>query len=152
MVSLSNKSIRWKEDFFIIFIYEFEPSSHRLVVILYIFINILSYFYYLSMIKFIYTHCIFLGFCFITFFNKKSRKNIRYFSDISRNIPSTFCLLFIFFLEENYFFAAVVSGVLISEGAFVVSPAVSTPALSSVTIAAALSFETTLSLPTDTMK
>lgn len=152
MVSLSNKSIRWKEDFFIIFIYEPEPSSHRLVVILYIFINILSYFYYLSIIKFIYTHCIFLSFYFITFCNKKSRKNIRYFSDISCNIPSTFCLLFIFFLKINYFFAAVVSGVLISEGAFVVSPAVSTPALSSVTIAAALSFETTLSLPTDIMK
>ena len=140
------------EDIFIVFIYESEPSGHRLVVILYIFINILSYFYYLSMINFIYPHFIFLGFCFITFCSKKSRKNIRYFPDISRNIPSTFCLLFIFFLKENYFFAAVVSGVLISEGAFVVSPAVSTPALSSVTIAAALSFETTLSLPTDTMK
>ena len=59
---------------------------------------------------------------------------------------------YLYFLKINYFFAAVVSGVLISEGAFVVSPAVSTPALSSVTIAAALSFETTLSLPTDTMK
>ena len=139
-------------DIFIIFIYESEPSGHRLVVILYIFINILSYFYCLSMINFIYLHFIFLSFCFITFCSKKSRKNIRYFSDTSRNIPSTFCLLFIFFLKENYFFAAVVSGVLISEGAFVVSPAVSTPALSSVTIAAALSFETTLSLPTDTMK
>ena len=139
-------------DIFIIFIYESEPSGHRLVVILYIFINILSYFYCLSMINFIYLHFIFLSFCFITFCSKKSRKNTRYFPDISRNIPSTFCLLFIFFLKENYFFAAVVSGVLISEGAFVVSPAVSTPALSSVTIAAALSFETTLSLPTDTMK
>ena len=38
MVSLSNKSIRWMGDIFIIFIYESEPSGHRLVVILYIFI------------------------------------------------------------------------------------------------------------------